>query len=56
MLKSLSIPAAGLQHIYPPYAALYQEDMKNAKLEKMEEALKMVCVLYSLDLSYWLYF
>ncbi|PNF36843.1 hypothetical protein B7P43_G08858, partial [Cryptotermes secundus] len=34
ILKCLSNPAARLQHLYPPYAAFYQEDMKNAKLNK----------------------
>jgi hypothetical protein len=50
MLKSLSNPAARLQHIYPPHAAFYQEDLKNAKLEKVE-AHNMVCILYALRLS-----
>jgi hypothetical protein len=52
MLKSLSNPAARLQHIYPPHAPFYQEDLKNAKLKKVEEARNMVCIPYALDLSY----
>lgn len=52
ILKCLSNPAAKLQHVYPPYAAFYQEDMKNAKLNKTEEAFNRVCILYTLDLSY----
>jgi hypothetical protein len=54
ILKSLNNPAAKLQHVYPPYAAYYQEDMTNAKFKKNEEGINKVCILYALDSSYLL--
>lgn len=45
MLESLSNPAARLRDVFPVYAALYQEDLRDAKLKKIEDALNRVCLL-----------
>jgi len=42
MLESLCNPAARLQNIFPAYAAFYQEDLRDAKHSKIEEALNRV--------------
>jgi hypothetical protein len=45
MLESLSNPAARLRDIFPAYAVFYQDDLRDAKLKKVEEALNKVCLL-----------
>jgi hypothetical protein len=52
MLESLCNPAAKLQNIFPPYAAFYQEDLRDAKLTKIEEAVNRVFQLDCVVLSY----
>jgi len=42
LLESLCNPAARLQNIFPAYAAFYQEDLRDAKHSKIEEALNRV--------------
>lgn len=42
MLESLCNPAARLQYIFPAYAAFYQADLRDAKHNKIEEAVNRV--------------
>jgi hypothetical protein len=54
MLESLSNPAARLQNVFQDYAAFYQDDLRDAKRNKIEEALNRVCLMDCIELSYYL--